>query len=293
MEATMKYLVTGATGQLGSKVVDVLLESVPPEQVAVSVRDPKKANDLRASGIDVRRGDFDDPGSLATAFAGVERLLMISTSGDNATRLRQHRTAVAEAARAGVRFIAYTSLARTDTSPMALGEVHRATEEAIRATGIAFSFLRNNWYLENESGSIQGAAAGAPILTSAGDGRVGWAARDDFARAAAAVLTGPGHENTVYELSGRPRTYAALAGAIAEVLGRNVPVEQVDDATYERRLTEYGLPPFVVELLVDSLRAMRQGALDVESDDLERLLGRPATALTEVIARILGTARRG
>ena len=289
----MRYLVTGAAGQLGSKVVDALLESMPPEQVAVSVRNPEKADSLRARGIDVRRGDFDDPDSLAKAFAGVERLLIISTSGDNATRLRQHGTAVAEAARAGVGFIAYTSLARADASPMSLGEVHRATEEAIRATGIPFSLLRNNWYVENEAGSIQGAAAGAPVVTAAGDGRVGWASREDLARAAAAVLAGAGHENTVYELSGRPRPYADLAGAIGEVLGRSVPLEQVDDATYERRLNEYGLPRFLVELLVDSQRAMRQGALDVESGDLERLLGRPATTLTESVARILESPRSG
>ncbi|MFZ2491559.1 MAG: SDR family NAD(P)-dependent oxidoreductase, partial [Thermoanaerobaculia bacterium] len=100
-------------------------------------------------------------------------------------------------------------------------------------------------------------------------------------------------ENTVYELSGRPRPYADLAGAIGEVLGRSVPLEQVDVATYEQRLTEYGLPRFLVELLVDSQRAMRQGALDVESGDLERLLGRPATTLTESVARILGADHGG
>ncbi len=289
----MRILVTGATGHLGAKVVEALLDSVPTDQVAASVRNVEKAEHLRARGVEVRRGDFDDVDSLARAFRGVQRLLLISTNGDNATRLRQHRAAVAEAARAGVEFIAYTSLTRADGSPMALGQVHRETEAAIRATQIPFCFLRNNWYLENEAGTTQGAAAGAPVVTAAADGRIGWVLRDDLALATAAVLVGPGHENTVYELSGPPRTYADLAAAIGHVLDRPVPVEHIDVASYEHMLAGYGLPDFLVELLVDAQRAMRQGALDVESGDLERLLGRPATALPDGIARILAAGAGG
>ena len=289
----MKILVTGATGHLGAKVVDALLDSVPTNQVAVSVRNVEKAEHLRTRGVDVRRGDFDDGESLARAFEGVQRLLLISTNGDNATRLRQHRAAVAEAARAGVEFIAYTSLTRADVSPMALGQVHRETEAAIRATQIPYCFLRNNWYLENEAGTIQGAAAGAPVVTAAADGRIGWVLRDDLALATAAVLVGPGHENIVYELSGPPRTYPDLAAAIGHVLGRQVPVQHIDVASYEHMLAGYGLPGFLVELLVDAQRAMRQGALDVESGDLERLLGRPATPLMDGVARILAVGAGG
>jgi NAD(P)H dehydrogenase (quinone) len=289
----MKILVTGATGHLGAKVVDALLDSVPTNQVAVSVRNVEKAEHLRTRGVDVRRGDFDDGESLARAFEGVQRLLLISTNGDNATRLRQHRAAVAEAARAGVEFIAYTSLTRADVSPMALGQVHRETEAAIRATQIPYCFLRNNWYLENEAGTIQGAAAGAPVVTAAADGRIGWVLRDDLALATAAVLVGSGHKNTVYELSGPPRTYADLAAAIGHVLGRQVPVQHIDVASYEHMLAGYGLPGFLVELLVDAQRAMRQGALDVESGDLERLLGRPATPLMDGVARILAAGAGG
>jgi NAD(P)H dehydrogenase (quinone) len=290
----MRILVTGATGHLGAKVVEALLDSVPTDQVAVSVRNVEKAEHLRARGVEVRRGDFDDVDSLARAFRGVQRLLLISTNGDNATRLRQHRAAVAEAARAGVEFIAYTSLTRADASPMALGQVHRETEAAIRATQIPYCFLRNNWYLENEAGTIQGAAAtGAPVVTAAADGRIGWVLRDDLALATAAVLVGPGHENIVYELSGPPRTYPDLAAAIGHVLGRQVPVQHIDVASYEHMLAGYGLPGFLVGLLVDAQRAMRQGALDVESGDLERLLGRPATSLTDGIARVLAAGTGG
>lgn len=286
----MRMLVTGATGQLGSRVVAALLERVPAEEVAVSVRDPEKAAGLRAHGVEVRRGDFEDPASLDGAFAGVERLLLVSTDGDNATRLRQHRNAVAAAARAGVTFIAYTSLTSADRSPLALGAVHRETEAAIRATGIPYSMLRNNWYVGNEAGSIQGAVAGAPVITAAGNGRVGWVSRADLAEAAAAVLTGSGHERTVYELSGPPRTYEEFARAIGEVLGREVPVQHVDLSEYERMMGGFGLPAHLVELLVDAQRAMRQGALDVASADLEQLLGRPPAPLQESVALIVDAA---
>lgn len=285
----MRILVTGGTGQLGSMVVNVLMGSVPVEELGVSVRDPEKASGLRERGIDVRRGDFDAPTSLDRAFEGVERLLLVSTDGDNEARLRQHRNAVAAAARAGVEFIAYTSLTRADSSPLALGAVHRETEAAIRATGIPYSFLRNNWYVENEAGAVQGAAAGAPVITAAGDGRVGWASRGDLAAAAAALLTGSGHENTVYELSGPPRSYDEFARTIGEVIGREVAVQHVDASEYQRMIAGFGLPDHLVELLVDAQQAMRQGALDVESKDLERLLGRPSTPLKESIARILDT----
>lgn len=282
----MDLLVTGATGHLGSRVVETLLDTAPDAHIGVSVRDPQQAEALRARGVEVRRGDFDEPDSLDTAFAGVRRLLLVSTTLDNATRIRQHRAAVTAAERAGVEFLAYTSMAAADTSPISLAEVHRATEATIRETGIPFSFLRNNWYAENEAGTVAAAAAGAPVLTSAGDGRVGWAARADYADAAAAVLAGDGHDNTVYELSGTPRTYAELAAAIGEALGREVPVQPVDDEAYAAAMTDAGLPGPVVTMLVDVQRGVREGALDVESGDLEALLGRPQTPLEDVLARL-------
>lgn len=209
-----------------------LLETVPADQLAVSVRNPEKAEALQARGVDVRQGDFDRPETLASAFQGVDRLLIISADGDNETRIRQHGNAVAAAERAGVRFIAYTSIANARESKNFLAPTHKATEEAILKTGIPYSFLRNNWYLENEMSSIQGVLAGAPWVTSAENGKVGWALQQDYADAAAAVLSGEGHENTVYELSGKLLTQEEIASALGEVLGKEVPVQHVDDAAY-------------------------------------------------------------
>jgi len=283
----MRILVTGATGQLGSLVMETLLAAVPGEQLAVSVRDPNKAERLRARGVDVRQGDFDRPETLDQAFAGAERMLLISTMGDTPTRIRQHANAVAAAKKAGVRFIAYTSLARADRSTLSLAEVHRATEAAIRETGIPYSFLRNNWYLENELNTIQSVANGAPWVTNTGSGRVGWAPRRDYAQAAAAVLLGSGHENTIYELSGRPRTHDELAAELAAVLGREVPVQHVDDAAYAGILRQAGLPDAAVEMIVTMQQAIRAGALDVESDDLAKLLGRQPTPLRDALQTLV------
>lgn len=283
----MKIMVTGATGKLGTKVMEALLETVPAEQLAVSVRDTSKAEQLRVRGVEVRHGDFENPDMLDKSFAGVDRLLIISTDGDNEIRIRQHSNAVAAAERAGIGFIAYTSIAKATESKNFLAPTHQATEEAIKKTGIPYSFLRNNWYLENEIPSIQGVKAGAPWLTSAGDGKVGWALQQEYAQAAATVLAGNGHENTIYELSGKLLTQEELAAALGSVLDKEVPVQQVDDAAYAEIMKQSGLPDFLIPMLVNIQKGIREGTLEVESNDFEQLLGRPLTPIQEALTKIV------
>lgn len=283
----MKMLVTGATGKLGTKVVETLLKTVPANQLAVSVRNPQKAEGLRTRGVDVRQGDFDRPETLDVAFAGIDRILIISADGDNETRIRQHTNAVEAAARAEVGFIAYTSLANAMDSKMFLATPHQATETAILKTGIPYSFLRNNWYLENEIPSIQGVLAGAPWVTSAVSGKVGWALQQEYAEAAAAVLTGSGHENTTYELSGKLLTQGEFASALGSVLGREVPVQQVDDATYADIMKGAGVPEFIIPFLIGIQQGIREGTLEIESNDFEKLLGRPVTPINEALRQLV------
>lgn len=283
----MKILVTGATGKLGSKVVESLLKSIPASELAVSVRKPEKAEGLRARGVEVRHGDFDQPQNLEKAFAGIDRLLIISADGDNKTRIRQHANVVQAAERAGVKFIAYTSLANATESNNLFAPTHVATEAAIIKTGIPYSFLRNNWYLENEIGSIQGAIAGAPWVTSAGKGKVGWALQQDYADAAAAVLVGNGHENTVYELSGPLLTQEELASALGKVLGKNIPVQQVSDEKYAEIMKGLGLPDFVIPITVGIQESIRNGSLAVKSHDFEKVLGRPVTPINEALTQLV------
>ena len=241
--------------------------------------------------VSAYQGNFDDPASLGAAFAEVDRLLLISTDGDNETRIRQHKTAVKAAQEAGVHLIAYTSIINASHNPMSLAEVHRATEEAIQTTGIPFVFLRNNWYLENELGFVQAALAGAPFNTSAGKGRVGWALRSDYAQAAAAVLAGSGHENKVYELSGPLADYDELAEALSQVLGKPEKVVHIDDVAYGKILAGSGMPDFVVTLLVGFASKIREGSLAVEGNDLQKLLGRPATPLREGLQQLVAQVR--
>ncbi|WP_226617836.1 SDR family oxidoreductase [Cytobacillus firmus] len=283
----MSLLVTGATGKLGTKIVDALLKTVPANQLAVSVRNPEKAEGIKSRGVEVRQGDFDRPETLDTAFKGIDRLLIISADGDNETRIRQHTNAVAAAERAGVKFIVYTSIANARESKNMLAPTHKATEEAILKTGIPYSFLRNNWYLENESSSIQGVLAGAPWVTSAGTGKVGWALQQDYAEAAAAVLAGNGHENTIYELSGKLFTQEEFASALGAVLGKEVPVHQVDDASYAEAIKGAGVPEFLIPFLVGIQKDIRDGTLETESRDFEKLLGRPAAPLGEGLSQIV------
>lgn len=283
----MKILVTGATGKLGTKVVEALLKTIPADQLAVSVRNPEKAEAMKDRGVEVRQGDFDRPETLDTAFAGIDRLLIISADGDNETRIRQHGNAVAAAERAGVKFIAYTSIANAQGSNNFLAPTHKATEEAILKTGIPYSFLRNNWYLENEIPSIQGVIAGAPWVTSAGGGKVGWALQQDYADAAAAVLSGSGHENTIYELSGKLLTQEEFASALGNVLGKEVQVQQVNDAAYAEIMKDAALPEFLIPMLVAIQKDIREGTLEIENSDFEKLLARPATPISEGLAQIV------
>lgn len=283
----MKMLVTGATGKLGSKVVEALLKSVPANQLAVSVRNPNKAEHLRARGVEVRYGDFDHPETLNSAFENVERLLIISADGDNETRIRQHKNAVSAAERVGVQFLAYTSIVNARESKNLFASTHKSTEETILKTGIPYSFLRNNWYLENEIPGIQGVLGGAPWVTSAGSGKVGWAPQQDYAEAAAAVLTGNGHENTVYELSGELLTQEELASEIGQIQGKEVVVQQVSDSAYGEVMKSVGVPEFVIPLLVDIQKSIREGTLAVESNDFEQVLGRKVTPTRQALGQLI------
>jgi len=285
----MKILVTGATGKLGSKVVESLLKKIPVSDLAVSVRNPEKAEGLRARGVDVRQGNFDQPDNLEKTFSGIDRLLLISADGDNETRIRQHTDAVQAAERSGVKFIAYTSISNATESKNLMAPPHVATEAAIKKTGIPYSFLRNNWYLENEIGNIQGAIADAPWITSAGAGKVGWALQQDYADAAAAVLAGNGHENTVYELSGPLLMQEDLASALSDVLGKEIPVQQVSDEEYAERMKGLGLPDFVIPIVVGIQESIRNGSLAVESDDFEKVLGRPVTPIKKALTQLVNS----
>ncbi|UJW31885.1 SDR family oxidoreductase [Saccharothrix sp. AJ9571] len=278
----MTIVVTGANGQLGRLVVEHLLKRVDKSEVAVSVREPAKAQDL---GVDVRHGDFDRPETLDAAFAGADKLLLISTGDASDHRVTQHRNAIDAAKRAGVRHLVYTSLTKADTSGMLLARTHAPTEELVKASGLTYTILRNNWYLENDLGTIAAALATGTVASSAGDGRTAPVTRSEYAEAAAAVLAGDGHENAVYEL-GAPVSYSAAdwAAALSEATGREITFTAITAEQAVEQFTAAGLPEPLIEVLVDSGRAIAGGDLDLPSPELTKLIGREPVTLREWIA---------
>jgi NAD(P)H dehydrogenase (quinone) len=285
----MTTLVTGATGHLGTLIVRHLRDRLPAGELAVSVREPAKAADLAAAGVQVRHGDFDDPASLATAFVGVDTLVLVSTDGPDELRLSQHAAAVRAAAAAGVGFIAYTSIVDAETSRVGLAEVHRETERAIRATGIPYAFLRNNMYHQNYTQQLAGALERGALVTATGDGRVASADRDDYALAAAVVAADPAqHRNAVYELTGPAAwSFDELAAIVSEVTSRPLANTKVGPDELRGALTAAGLPPFVVERLAVLDGDIARGDLSEVRPDLEKLTGRPATPLADAVRAAL------
>ncbi|MEV4145568.1 SDR family oxidoreductase [Amycolatopsis sp. NPDC049691] len=280
-------VVTGATGQLGRLVVEGLLKKVAPTEVVAAVRDPAKAAEFAARGVQVRRADYDDPASLAAAFAGADKVLLISSSTPG-QRLAQHQAVIAAAREAGVGHLAYTSILAADTSKLSLAPDHKATEEAIRASGVPFTFLRNGWYTENYAQTITQALAVGSFVGSAGEGRLGGVPRIDFAEAAVEVLTGEGHEGKVYELAGdEPWSYADLAAAVTAAAGKPVTYQDLPGEQYRRVLVGAGLPEPVAAMLADADRGIAEGELTSDSGDLRRLIGRPTTPLAEAVTALV------
>lgn len=277
------YAVTGASGQLGRLVVLGLIDAgVAPAEIVAVVRTPARAADLAEHGVIVRVGDYDEPATLPAALAGVDTLLLISGS-EPGRRVPQHRAVVDAAVAAGVTRIAYTSALRADTTELVLAPDHKGTEEVITASGLTYTILRNGWYTENYTRQLAQYLAQGAIVGATANGRVAAAARADYAAAAVAVLTGTGHENTVYELGGPAFTMSDLAAAITEVTGTTVVVKDVSVAQYVEILEGEGLDPGTAAFVAALDEATARGDLDTDPADLARLVGRPLTPLIDVV----------
>ncbi|WP_377700940.1 SDR family oxidoreductase [Pseudoduganella sp. UC29_71] len=279
-------VITGANGQLGQLIVAELLKTHSASSIAAAVRDPAKAASLAALGVQVRKADYNDPATLDAAFAGADKVLLISSS-EVGQRLPQHRNVIEAAKRAGVGLLAYTSLLHADTSPLALAGEHKATEELLRASGLRYSILRNGWYYENYTAGLGGALAHGVLLGSAQDGRVSAATRADYAAAAAAVLNSANPE-PVYELAGeRGFSLPELAAELSRQAGKHVPYKDLPEAEYKAALLGAGLPDWLAALLSESDAGVAKGALEDNSGTLSRLIGRPSTPLADAVRAAL------
>jgi NAD(P)H dehydrogenase (quinone) len=283
-----KLLVTGASGHLGRLVLTSLLQRVPAAQIIATVRDTTKASDLAALGIELRQADYTQPETLATAFAGITRLLLISSNDIGPARIAQHKAAIDAAKTAGAELLAYTSVLRADTSTLPLAADHLATEQHLAASSVPYTFLRNSWYFENYTGWLGAALQHGAILGSSGEGHIAAAARADYAEAAAVVLSTPGHAGKIYELAGDiPFTLPELAAEVSKQSGKTVVYNNLPEQAYAAALQGFGLPAQVATMLAACDVSASHGALDSTSRDLSTLIGHHTTTLAAAIAAAL------
>ena len=286
----MTVAVTGASGQLGRRVADLVLASLDPGDVVLLTRSPETLAAQAERGVAVRRADFDEPASLVDALAGVDRVLLISAV-DLGRRAAQHRAAIRAADEAGVGHVLYTSVPNPESGITAVAPSHLATEEALRDSGLAWTFLRNNLYAESQVPVVAQLIESARLVTSAGDGRTAYVSRDDCAATAAVVLVQDGHEGRAYDITGPdavgPQELAALA---TELGGRPVDVVHVDDDALIAGMVEGGMPEFVARVAASFPEGAREGLLGSVSSAVEDLTGTPARSLRDVVTAHLGEA---
>ena len=280
-------LVTGASGVMGRRVLELLLEA-GVQGVIATTRTPENLADFGARGVTVRQASFDDADSLDAAFAGADRLLMISTHvmAPPGHRLQQHSTAVEAARRAGVRHILYTSIVNPNPdSPVSVAADHRGTEEAIIASGMDYTFLRNNIYADVQLGGLARAAQTGQLVKAAGDGRIAYVTREDCARAAAAALMASFEGRRALDITGpQALSQQEIAAALTRVTGRPVEYVPVDLETLIQGMVDAGMPRPVAESYASFDAGIAQGIFGQVSDAFETLTGRQPTRFEDFLA---------
>ncbi|WP_417507342.1 SDR family oxidoreductase [Marinomonas gallaica] len=277
-------LVTGATGQLGKLVITGLLaRGIAADGIVAAVRSPDKADDLAQLGVIVRKADYTDPASLKAAMVGVKRVVLVSSS-EVGQRAPQHQNVIDAAKENAIELLAYTSILHAETSPLALAEEHRATEAALKASGVPHVLLRNGWYSENYTASAAMALEHGAVLGSAGKGQYATATRADYADAAAIVITSEDQAGKVYELAGDESfTLAEYAALLASISGKEVVYQNLPETEYAKVLVDVGLPEGLATILADSDVGAAKGGLFDDSHTLSTLIGRPTTPIQDSI----------
>nr|MBA3907940.1 NAD(P)H-binding protein [Pseudonocardiales bacterium] len=278
-------IVTGATGQLGSLILDRLLDRVPADTVGVSVRDVDKAAALAGRGVRVRAGDFTDPASLKEAFEGADQVLVVSAAirGDGA--VAANLAAVDAAREAGAQRILYTShQAASKDSLFAPQLTHAATEEHLAAQGLPFTALRNGFYTST-LGFYLDEALRTGRFALPQDGPVSWTAHADLAEAAAVALAEPGALDGITAPLTAPEMldFAAVAGIVGDITGRTITRVLVDDEEWKTAAVDRGMPPQAADFTLGLFRAARRGEFAVTDPTLETVIARPATSARTVL----------
>ena len=274
-----RLLVTGAAGHFGRRVVAHLLETlaVPASSIVATTRKPAALDDLAAKGITVRAADFDEPASLARAFDGTDRLLLISTDALDrpGRRLAQHKAAIAAAEAAGIGHVVYTSMPAPETAPVLIAPDHAGTERALADSGLAgWTILRNHWYFENLFMSMPSVLASGHWYSAAGDGRIASIARDDLARAAATVLAGALTDKRTYTLSGAQAfSTTELAALISKAVDKPIAVVPVPLEGLVQGMIGAGLPEPLARIFASFDTNTAAGCVATVTGDYASLTG--------------------
>jgi NAD(P)H dehydrogenase (quinone) len=281
-----KIVISGASGQLaGDAIRALLLRGVKLADLVLVTRTPENLASFSSNGAAVRLGDFDKPETLEPAFAGGRALLLVSTNGAG-DRLVQHTNAISAARRAGIRHIVYTSFINaTADNPALIASSHQLTEEALMRSGVQYTILRNQLYMDSlVEEAAQALSTGGDLYTNGARGKWAPVARRDCAEAAAVVLTTPGHAGKIYEITGPELiNHQDLAKLISDVSGRRVREIEVDDATFMARALRTGMPEALVKLQASFGVAMRANSLNIRTDALQILLGRKPESLRDLL----------
>ena len=280
----MTILVTGAAGQLGQRVIHHLLETykIAPADIVAATRSPDKLAELSAKGVVTRKADFDDAANLAQAFAGVDRLLIISTDSLDTPgkRLAQHKAAINAAKAAGVKHIFYTSMPNPDKSLVTFAPDHLGTEAAIKASGLGYTILRDAWYMDNFMMSLPHNLQGGKWYTATAGGKAPYISREDCALAIAAALASSNTDSRTYTLTGSTSySITDIASTVSAITGRPLEVVDVTDEQLAGGMTGAGLPPFVVDMLVSADANIRAGNFDQLTADFTTLTGKEPQTL--------------
>ncbi|ULQ52069.1 SDR family oxidoreductase [Flavihumibacter fluvii] len=284
-------LITGATGQLGKATIDFLLKKgATPASISALVRDPAKAEDLKAKGIQLKLGDYNDYASLLAAFEGTDKLLLIS-GNDLANRAEQQANAVNAAREAGVKHIIYTSFFRKNESAHSpiyiVAKSHMETEKAVKASGIPYTIMLNSLYADILPMFMGEKVLETGVFLPAGDGKASYTTRQDMAEAAANILSTEGHENKSYIVA-NDATYTLydVARILGELTGKKISNINPAAEVYIDTLSKAGVPVEYVGMFAGFSEAIKQGEFDTSASDLEKLIGRKPTSLKEYFASV-------
>jgi NAD(P)H dehydrogenase (quinone) len=286
MTSDRTLFVTGASGHLGRRVVELLLEKSAGKIVA-GTRKPEKLADLAARGVVVRQADFEDPKGLEAALAGVDRVLIISTDAIDrpGRRLAQHKAAVAAAVSAGVKHALYTSMPNPETSPVVFAPDHLGTEQALKSSGIPYTILRNCWYMDFLVSGLAAAVASGQLISATGQGAAPYVTREDCAQAAAAALASTDSNSRTWNITGPDSvTYAGLAQLAAELTGVPVKFDPVTPEERKAQLLASGMPEFIVPVLISSQLAIAQGKMGTPTAAVKELTGREPMSVRDFLS---------